>query len=200
MARGSFFSPDFGIFGRMSRLRTALKVVLAGALLASAGYSLSQLRALADLKRELAAPGAAPAEVLARLAGEDKTGVVRELVAAQLEQVRRLGADPGEAPGGAPTAGPDAPAPSEPPRAVRREARVGPGSGVFIDHRTGERTVVRSAAPRVPTAGLPAVPGALSDFLSDDLRSRRNRAVALLLGTVAVAVLLVLRARRALRT
>lgn len=192
----------------MSRLRTALKVLMAGALLASAGYSLSQLRGLAAAKKALAAPGASPEAALAALAASDKSGVVAELLKAQLEQVGRLGGLPGESlqsgpPSSEPPEEPEPEVDAGPPGAQRLftasgPSSVGSGGGVLIDHKTGRRLVARTSPARRAAAARAAPAEAFSGLLADDLRSRRNRASALLLATVAVAVILVVRARRAM--
>lgn len=190
--------------------RLALKLVMAGVLLASAGYSLRQLRELAALKRELSAPGASPEEALAKLAQTDGSGVVRALVEAQLGQVQRLGGLPE---GGAVQSSAPAPEPSEPAAAADSAGqrlfsagaaggsrRTGAGTGVLIDHKTGERLVVRAGSGRSAAGEASPARPLRPDFrglTSGDNRSRRNKALALLLATVVAAVLLVLRARRA---
>jgi len=190
----------------MSFPRAALKLLTAGVLLASAGYSLRQLRELASVKKALSAPGATPEDALAALAGSDKSGVVRELIKAQLEQAQRLGALPGEGPGGGPSGAAAPEEPAEPPPSsgeqrlftASRRSGAGSGTGVLIDHKTGERMLARPGVPRPAAPPLESARGAFAGVFSDDLRARRNRAYALLVGTVLVGVVLIVRARRAL--
>lgn len=192
-------------------MKLALRLLVAAALLASAGYSLLRLRDLAAAKRLLSEPGSSPEAVLARLAQDDRSGAVRALVEAQLEQSRRLSSLPGEGGGGAVAAPPE---PAEPLSADSRGQRLftagGPpggrgGTGVLIDLKTGERLTAGArgarpgpAEPRGSGNRSFRPPATLRGFLSDDLTARRDRAYAVLLGTAAVAVFLVARARRVL--
>lgn len=183
----------------MTAPRAALKLLTAGAFLASAGYSLHQLRDLGSVKKALSAPGVAPEDALTALAATDKSGVVRELLKAQLDQAQRLGALPGEAPG---AAAPEELMPVEPSPpsgeqrlfTAGRRSGAGSGTGVLIDLKTGERMLAR---PGALSAARSMAPPALAGILSDDLLARRNRAYALLVGTVLVGVVLIVRARRA---
>ncbi|TBR22783.1 hypothetical protein EPO15_07430 [bacterium] len=145
--------------------RPAPRLLVVAALLASAGYGALRLRELAGVKAKLDA-GASPEAALAKPQ--------------------------------APAAEPEEPPPADPGgqrllSVKRGPSQVGSGSGVLIDHKTGQRLEVGGGS------ALPRPPAALRGLFSDDLNARRNRAYALLLGTAAFAVALVVRARRALK-
>ncbi|MFC1679689.1 hypothetical protein ACFL2T_05715 [Elusimicrobiota bacterium] len=203
-------------------LRIALKVLLAGSLLASAGYSCYQLRRISGLKAALDSGSASSAEVLDQLAASDSSGVIRELISVHRAQIERLRSLPE---GDATPVEAAARARSKPATARRRAPppgktsgqrlftasgkvdvfepgqkppKAGKGTAVLIDHRTGKHYVVKSGSPgRHPASlSLPSLPEGLKLSLSDDLTSRRRRAYALLIGSAGFALVLVLMAAR----
>lgn len=196
-------------------MRVLLRLVLAAAVAAPAGYGLLQLRELSKVRRTLA-EAQDPSQALAALSGMPGSGAVQELVAAQAAQLSRLteagaSGEPASAPPAEPVPEDEAPLPSgSAQRAFTASSPVirlkpgeapPPGAALLIDHKTGERLALKKTSRPAGDAalpGLPSLPAPIARAVSDDLAARTKRAYALLLSTAAAAFFLVWRARRAL--
>ncbi|MEK7858455.1 MAG: hypothetical protein AAB320_04855 [Elusimicrobiota bacterium] len=195
------------------------------ALAASLAFSAYELKQVSKLAAEFKSGKLAPEQLFQKLAAEDKTGAMAKLLEGQQAALARMD-QASLGPEGAPPVSSASPAPppgqsfEDPPGPSHRDfggssrggRTLSSGKGLMVDSSgrrfeaspEGRKAPAVAVLPPKPLAlpsmslALPELPKALTGA-PGDLESRKRRAYALLLGTVALAAAGLIVARRAMK-